>query len=194
MQGVPCDVPALTLCGVHPVPLSDDVVLRLLRPGDGEPLLAAYERNREHLAPWEPERTDVFWTAGWHEQQVAGALAGHAAGRSVPLVLVQGERVVGRLNVDDVVRGAFRSAHLGYWVDAAMTGRGLMTAAVEAAAAHCRDTLALHRLQAATLVHNAASQAVLGRTGFERIGTAPRYLKIAGRWQDHVLFQRILHD
>jgi ribosomal-protein-alanine N-acetyltransferase len=35
---------------------------------------------------------------------------------------------------------------------------------------------------------------VLTRTGFERIGVAPAYLNIAGRWQDHVLFQRILHD
>jgi ribosomal-protein-alanine N-acetyltransferase len=35
---------------------------------------------------------------------------------------------------------------------------------------------------------------VLTRAGFERIGVAPSYLHIAGRWQDHVLFQRILHD
>ncbi|WP_442858654.1 hypothetical protein [Arthrobacter sp. 9V] len=47
-------------------------------------------------------------------------------------------------------------------------------------------------MQAATLVHNAASQTVLKRSGFERIGVAPSYLQIAGEWQDHVLFQRIL--
>jgi len=32
---------------------------------------------------------------------------------------------------------------------------------------------------------------VLARNGFVRIGVAPSYLKIAGRWQDHVLFQRV---
>ena len=41
-------------------------------------------------------------------------------------------------------------------------------------------------------VHNAVSQRVLQRSGFDRIGLAPQYLKIAGRWQDHLLFQRIL--
>ena len=51
--------------------------------------------------------------------------------------------------------------------------------------------LGLHRLQADTLVHNAASQRVLARNGFTRIGLAPRYLRIAGRWQDHVLHQRL---
>jgi ribosomal-protein-alanine N-acetyltransferase len=58
---------------------------------------------------------------------------------------------------------------------------------------HARDELGLHRLQAATLPHNEASQAVLTRVGFERIGFAPSYLKIAGEWQDHVMFQLILH-
>ncbi len=54
--------------------------------------------------------------------------------------------------------------------------------------------LGLHRLQAGTLVHNTGSQKVLERNGFERIGLARAYLKIAGRWQDHILFQRISGD
>ena len=49
--------------------------------------------------------------------------------------------------------------------------------------------LGLHRIQAETLLHNTASQRVLRRNGFVRIGTAAAYLKIAGRWQDHHLYQ-----
>jgi ribosomal-protein-alanine N-acetyltransferase len=52
--------------------------------------------------------------------------------------------------------------------------------------------LGLHRLQAATLRHNAASQKILQRSDFGEIGLAPAYLKIAGSWQDHILYQRIL--
>jgi ribosomal-protein-alanine N-acetyltransferase len=55
-----------------------------------------------------------------------------------------------------------------------------------------RDELRLHRLQAATLMHNTASQRTLIANGFERIGSAPKYLRIAGEWQDHFLFQRLL--
>ena len=54
--------------------------------------------------------------------------------------------------------------------------------------------LGLHRVQAATLPHNAASQRVLTNNGFALIGVAPRYLRIAGRWQDHLLFQRLADD
>jgi [ribosomal protein S5]-alanine N-acetyltransferase len=52
-------------------------------------------------------------------------------------------------------------------------------------------TCGLHRLQAATLVHNVGSQRVLAHNGFTLIGPAPSYLEIAGRWQDHLLFQRV---
>jgi ribosomal-protein-alanine N-acetyltransferase len=177
-----------------PVALPDDVTLRLLRRDDGPELAAAYACNREHLEPWEPARPATFYEADYQAQRIPVQLLEHLNGRSVPLLLERAGEIVGRVNLSDIVRGAFCSAHLGYWVDARLAGRGLMTAAVEAAVAHARDDLRLHRIQAATLLHNAASQRVLERTGFERFGVAPRYLQIAGRWQDHVLFQRILHD
>jgi len=54
--------------------------------------------------------------------------------------------------------------------------------------------LGLHRIQAATLSNNIASRRVLEHCAFHEIGFAPQYLRTNGRWQDHVLFQRILHD
>ncbi len=66
---------------------------------------------------------------------------------------------------------------------------GLATAAVREIVAVAFGELGLHRVQAGTLPHNAGSQRVLERNGFARIGVAPAYLSIAGRWQDHVLFQ-----
>jgi ribosomal-protein-alanine N-acetyltransferase len=49
-------------------------------------------------------------------------------------------------------------------------------------------TLGLHRVEAACLVHNDASRRVLEKTGFIREGLARGYLKIDGKWQDHLLF------
>ena len=53
------------------------------------------------------------------------------------------------------------------------------------------EDLGLHRVQAETLPHNLASQHILERTGFRQYGMSPQYLKIAGRWQDHMMFQRL---
>jgi len=175
--------------------LGEGIRLRPLLAGDGEELAAAYSRNRAHLAPWEPLRSAEFFTAARQHRLIAEALRAVADGRSAAYVLEDGEhRIVGRANLSDIVRGAFWSAHLGYWIDGRLAGRGLMRRAVDMVCALARDDLGLHRVQAATLVHNEASQRVLRATGFTQIGPAPRYLRIAGEWQDHVLFQRILED
>lgn len=108
-------------------------------------------------------------------------------------MLLDGDRVVGTMTVSGIVRGPFLSGNLGYWVDGTCTGRGVATAAVAHVLAACAEE-GLHRVQAGTLVHNTASQTVLRRNGFERIGLARRYLRIAGTWQDHVLFERLLGE
>lgn len=108
------------------------------------------------------------------------------------MVLARGGSIVGLLTLSSIGRGAFQNAHLGYWIDQGVQGNGVMTAAVGAAADIAKAVLNLHRLEAATLVHNTASQRVLEKNGFESYGTARGYLKIAGQWQDHRMFQRIL--
>jgi [ribosomal protein S5]-alanine N-acetyltransferase len=99
----------------------------------------------------------------------------------------------GRINLNNIVRGAAQCASLGYWLAEAAGGRGLATAAVREITRLAFTELGLHRIQADTLVHNVPSQRVLARNGFVRIGLAPRYLKIAGRWQDCILHQ-LLND
>lgn len=108
------------------------------------------------------------------------------------MVLVRDGEVLGLLTLSSIVRGAFQNAHLGYWIDHTLQGAGIMTAAVAAATRIAKDNLELHRIEATTLAHNTASQRVLEKNGFERYGTAPAYLRIAGSWQDHRMFQRIL--
>jgi ribosomal-protein-alanine N-acetyltransferase len=98
---------------------------------------------------------------------------------------------VGRITLNGIVRGAFQSCSVGYWLSAAAGGRGLATAALREIKATAFGDLGLHRIQAETLMHNTPSQRVLARNGFVRIGLAPTYLKIAGRWQDCLMYQAI---
>lgn len=70
----------------------------------------------------------------------------------------------------------------------------MATRAAAQVLADCFGRHGLHRVEAGTLVDNLASQAVLRRNGFTLIGSAPRYLRIAGEWRDHLLFQRLADD
>lgn len=173
--------------------LGDGIRLRLVESGDAAAYAAAYDANRAHLAHWDPVRDESFYTVEWHRALVVQYLRDHADGRAARFVLVGDDgRILGVANIANIVRGAFHSADLGYWVDASLVGRGVMSRAVAVVIDHARSELGLHRLQAATLLDNSASQRVLLRNGFEQFGLAPKYLRIAGEWQDHLLFQRIL--
>ena len=167
--------------------------LRPLTLEDAAALAAAYDRNRAHLSPWDPPRSDDFWTEAGQRERLMTELEAVAAGRQAAWLLHHEDRVVGRFALNTIVKGPFRSSTVGYWVDGQHTGRGLATWAVAQVCDEARR-LGLHRLEAGTMLHNTASQAVLRRSGFRHFGTAERYLFIAGAWQDHHLFQRILHD
>ncbi|MDP5227196.1 MULTISPECIES: GNAT family N-acetyltransferase [Arthrobacter] len=167
-------------------------ILRLISSGDAPPLTALLQESREHLAPWDPIRPERFFTLEGQQEEVRHALRAHADGTRVPFVILDDDgAVAGRLNINNVVRGAFESASLGYWVAAGRAGGGLGTRAVARAVTYAFSTMALHRLEAGTLLHNEASQRVLLKNGFTEFGVAPGYLNIQGRWQDHRLFQRL---
>jgi len=164
-------------------------VLRLVRPDDADEMAEVWRANREFLAPWEPVRDDAFFEPASQREAIERSLVEHEAGRMVPFVICEpsGE-IAGRLTLNGVTRGAFQSASMGYWVRADSNGRGLATRAARQGVSHAFGTLGLHRLEAGTLLHNVASQTVLRRAGFRPFAVAPDYLRIAGRWQDHLLF------
>ena len=168
---------------------------RALHPDDASVLADLLRTNREFLAPFEPERPEEWFTLAGQHASVAAALAQERAGSvAARVVVTEDGRVVGWIIASGIVRGALRSCALGYWVDEAHNGRGLATAAVGEMVDHAFGPLGLHRVQAETLVHNTASQRVLERNGFTRYGLAPGYLQIAGRWQDHAMYQVLASD
>lgn len=171
------------------------MTIRLVQPSDADVLTRLVVENRTFLAPWEPVRGEEYFTLAGQRDGIEEALVRHAAGLVVPYVILDDSRaVVGRINLNNVVRGAFQSASVGYWLAEAAGGRGLATSAVAAVVAEAFGALGLHRLEAGTIPDNVRSQAVLTRNAFEQFGYAPHYLSIAGRWQDHLLFQRIAED
>jgi ribosomal-protein-alanine N-acetyltransferase len=164
---------------------------RLIEVDDAAELSEALNANRSFLAPWEPEYPPDFLTPDGQRIMIAAALRAHDAGEMVPHVVTLDGQIIGRITLSNIVRSALQSGSLGYWIAEAHNGRGHATAAVGRMCAVAFDELGLHRVEAGTLLHNGGSQRVLERNGFSRYGLAPRYLRIGGEWQDHVLFQRL---
>lgn len=173
-----------------PVDLSDGPVgLRPIRQRDAGAWREVRSRNAEWLRPWEatlplPDE-DVPPTFG---VMVRRLRAEARELRALPFVVTVDGRLAGQLTVGGITYGSLRAAHVGYWVDQAVAGRGVMPTAVALAVDHCFDVLRLHRIEVNIRPENEASRRVVEKLGFRYEGLRPRYLHIDGDWRDHLAF------
>jgi ribosomal-protein-alanine N-acetyltransferase len=167
------------------------VLLRPPRLRDARTWSEIRLRNEAWLEQWEPTSPMT-----WAERNGVGAWPGlHAALRSsarkgtmLPFMITYGDRLVGQLNISNVVHGALRSCTVGYWVDGALAGRGITPTALALAIDHCFGAVGLHRVEVDIRPENAASLRVVAKLGLRREGFYQRFLDIDGDWRDHVAF------
>lgn len=96
------------------------------------------------------------------------------------------QEIVGVININNIVRGSFQSASLGYYVAAAHQGQGLMTDGLRQLVDYACTTMGLHRLEANIQPDNLPSQRLVEKCGFTREGVSKAFLYIDGAWRDHV--------
>ena len=150
------------------------------------------ERNQAHFAPWDPPAHPEACSPAFQRAALRDAARDFADGSAYRYWLSPVEapqRMVGSVHFSAVSRGAFHSATLGYSLDTAVVGAGLMTEALRRAiAAMFSPAVNLHRIQASWRPDNRRSGAVLQRLGFHDEGLARDYLFIDGAWRDHRIF------
>lgn len=172
------------------------VVLRPPQPADYPHWANLRETSRAHLTPWEPQWSiDETTRAAYRRRlrQYADDLASDG-GYAFFAFRMKDMALAGGITLSNVRRGVAQAAAMGYWMGQPFAGRGHMTDVVRTLLPFAFEHLRLHRLEAACLPHNLASIRVLEKAGFRSEGLARRYLKIDGRWQDHVLFALIEDD
>ncbi|MFI6358271.1 GNAT family N-acetyltransferase [Streptomyces sp. NPDC050743] len=140
--------------------------IQLLRPAHAPALFAFEQENRAYFAASIPDRGDDYF--GRFDERLRALLAEQEAGVCYFHVLVDAEgEVLGRMNLVDVADGA---ADLGYRIAQRAAGRGLATWGVREICGLAANRYGLTALRAATTLDNAASRAVLDRSGFAVVG------------------------
>jgi [ribosomal protein S5]-alanine N-acetyltransferase len=169
------------------------VLIRMPEVSDYEQWANLRLESRDFLLPWEPvwPANDLTRTA--FRGRIRQYWRDIDDDQAYPYFIfdTSGSRLLGALTLSNIRRGVAQTGTLGYWIGAPFARRGYMTAAVELILNFAFQHISLHRVEAACLPGNAASIALLERCGFEHEGMARGYLKIAGVWQDHVLFARL---
>jgi len=161
--------------------------LRLAKARDAGAIVDYYRRNRRHLAPWEPQRPRKFFTEDHWRRQARANAREFRAGLGMRLFAFVDGRVIASVSVSNIQRGVFQACNLGYSLDGLEQGKGYMGEALEATLRYAFGELGLHRVMANYMPRNHRSARVLARLGFRIEGRAREYLRIAGRWEDHVL-------
>lgn len=176
---------------------TERLLLRQLGPDRAAAVRDYGLRSREYQAPWDPIRPADFWelpvVADRLRQQLLEAeqdrsLCTYISAKSEP------ERVLGVVNIRNIVRGSLMSAIVGYGLAPEAVGRGYMTESVRRIVEIGFHDLGLHRIEVNIMPRNERSLRVAETCGFTREGLSPRYLKIAGQWEDHVRFAKLIDD
>lgn len=177
------------------------VGVRPLRLRDAATWVEVRRRNRDWLAPWEgrvPGARDLSWderhTVPVFVSMVHAARREARAGRTLPFAVTVDGTFAGQVTVSTVVRGAFQSAVVGYWVDGRVAGRGVTPTALALVADHCFGPVGLHRVEADVRPENTASLSVVRKLGFREEGLHQRFLFIDGAWRDHLSFALVRED
>src|SRR5690606_17233419 len=181
-----------------PAVLTDgDVKLRPYRRRDAEVWSQVRLANQSWLRPWEP--TGV---GSWEELNSPAAYRvfyqdlrrSAREGTAMPFAIWLGRRYVGHISLGGIARRAFGSAFVGYWVDSAVAGRGVMPTALALVVDNAFGPAGLHRVEVNVRPENRASRRVVEKLGFREEAYHQRYMYIDGGWRDHIGYALTVED
>ncbi|WP_067972160.1 GNAT family N-acetyltransferase [Nocardiopsis trehalosi] len=181
-----------------PITLTEGPVgLRPLRLRDAAALRETRVRNADWLRPWEPTHPEMPLQTSSLTPYVAMLQAIRREARhgvSMPWAVTYDGVFAGQLTISAIVWGSARSAQVGYWVDRAYAGRGVIPTAVALAVDHAFFAVGLHRVEASIRPENRASRRVAEKLGFREEGLRRRQLHIDGAWRDHLCYAITTED
>ncbi|OEF29231.1 ribosomal-protein-alanine acetyltransferase [Vibrio rumoiensis 1S-45] len=163
--------------------------VRLIRKGDDILLSHFYNANKQHLASWEPIRSPSFYTqSGWFDR-IENIIAMHLRQTGFSFIILnQNEsEVLGTVNFSNVSRYPLHACNLGYALAEQIQKQGVMHATLTVLIDWMFQNQNMHRIMAAYIPENIASENVLKKQGFDQEGIAKDYLLINGKWQTHHL-------
>lgn len=164
------------------------ISIRLLEGNDAKDFANLYLKNRENMKTYEPVRREKFYTEEYQRKIIEES---EKSDTTYTFGIFINQKLIGKITIGNIVRGAFQSAYMGYWIDEDYRNKGYMSQAAKLAVKFGFEELKLHRIEANVMTFNKPSLRVLEKCGFKRIGLARRYLKINGKWEDHYIHQII---
>lgn len=170
-----------------------DVSIRIVRMGDAKVLQALVLGNRQWLRPWEatnPHGPNSFNLRA----QIKALLRQERESQGLPFVIEYRGKIVGQLNVSNILFGSVGSAILGYWIIPEVAGKSITPISVALVTDYLLGEYGLHRVEIDIRPENESSLRVVEKLGFRYEGTKKGFIHINGDWRDHYIFALIADE
>ena len=168
----------------------DDLRIRQVAAADAAALLHFELEHRAYFERWVNSRDPRFYTGQGVAAAIAAAESAWAGGQAFQYLVVEGGRIVGRVNLTNVRRAHYHCADLGYRIGEHDGGRGIASRAVALCLDQAFGAHGLQRIEAVARPENRGSVRVLERNGFRQFGHSRRSFELGGAWFDRLLFER----
>lgn len=178
----------------HELPSGAVLTLRPLRWGDRQEWETLRARSRTWLRPWESTLPGREGATLSFQALRRGQDRAARAGQLLPLGIDVDGRLVGQMQLFDVLWAARRSGSAGYWLAEAATGHGYATWGLAALIDHVLLEAGLHRVEVSIRPDNVSSLAVVARLGLPQEGIARGLMHVDGVWADHQTFAVLAED
>lgn len=168
---------------------TDRLMLKILDKSCAQIVLDYFLRNKTFLEEWEAQGPKDFYTVHYHEKRLEEDLINISTGKGLRFWIfkkTEPDKTIGTISFNNIVRGAFLSCHLGYKLDEAELNKGYITEAIKKGIDIVFNEISLHRIEANIMPKNKRSLRVVEKLGFYNEGLAYKYLKINGKWEDHI--------
>lgn len=168
--------------------MCEKIVLKKAELSFASNLLDYQIRNRDFLYKLTPLREASFYTLDTQKKILEKNIEDAENGTNYNFYIFHKENnlLIGHIGLSNIIRGVFQSCFLGYSLDKDYINNGYMTLAIKHTVDFAFNTLKLHRIEANVMPHNIASLKVLEKNDFLNEGLAKKYLKINGKWEDHI--------
>jgi [ribosomal protein S5]-alanine N-acetyltransferase len=164
--------------------------VRMAGPDDVAAIAAFHRENAEFLRPWDPRRPAEFAATGFWEQRIReaeGEFADRSALRIFLFPLGNPGEAIGKISFTQIVGEPFTPARSGTRSRRARRGGASCAKRWESRSRTRSRRSTSTASQANYMPHNRRSGRLLRELGFTVEGYARDYLRIDGRWEDHVL-------
>jgi ribosomal-protein-alanine N-acetyltransferase len=172
----------------HPL-TSSRLQLKIIDETYAHQVLEFVSRNKVFLKEWEVLRNPNYYYLQAQRHLLLEDRVGMERGNLFKVWIFkhdQPDLIIGSVSLSNIVRGAFQSCHLGYRLDQFEQNKAYMTEAITLLVHYAFQQLKLHRIEANIMPRNKASLRVVEKLGFQNEGVARKYLKINGKWEDHI--------